>query len=180
MTQYKDNFCITDDVHTISNANFEHIINFGDGKLYGIWKNEKPYAVIRVDRAWNPFDAACIFNNRLYIGNNDSLIIVDLNTLNCRTIECEMYFGYFYEYGELLFAASGIGVICFGENGEVKWQTERIAVDGVTFVTCDGERLEVSCCMEPCPATWCDKDISVATGEVLEVGELERLESKSI
>ena len=32
--------------------------------------------------------------------------------------------------------------------------------------------------MELCPAMWCDKVISVETGEVLEVGELERMESK--
>lgn len=50
------------------------------------------------------------------------------------------------------------------------------AVDGVIFVegACDGKTIKVSCCMDPCPAVWCDKIVSVESGEVLYVGEVER------
>lgn len=173
MTQYIGEFCITDDFHTISEAYFENTIKLGDDKKYGIWKNDEPYVLIEVDRGWNPFDDAYIFKNKVYVGNNDKLIIVDLGTLDYHMVECEMYFGYFYEYGNLLFVATGANLMCFYENGEIKWKTQMLAVDGVTFGggICDGKTLEVSCCMDLCPAKWCDKIISVETGEILSVRE---------
>lgn len=169
-------FYITDDLQMISEHCFEHTLEWGNDKEYGIWRDDKPYVLLKVNRAWNPFDDAYIFGNRVYIGNNDKLRIVDLDTLACKTVACEMYFGYFYEYEDLLFVATGVNLMCFQRNGRMKWQTETIAVDGVTFDDgiCDGKTIEVSCCMDPCPAMWCDKIISVETGEVLHVGEIER------
>lgn len=87
----------------------------------------------QVDKGWNPFDDAYIFRNRVYVGNNDKIVIVDLSKLDYRVVDCEMYFGYFYEYGNLLFVATGVNLMCFQENGEIKWKTEMLAVDGVTF-----------------------------------------------
>lgn len=178
MTQYIDDFCITDDVCTIGEVVFGNSIKLGDNKKYGIWKNEEPYVQLEVDKGWNPFDDAHIFGNKVYVGNNDKIIIMDLSTLDYRVVDCEMYFGYFYEYGNLLFVATGENLMCFQENGEMKWKTEMLAVDGVTFGEgiCNGKMLEVSCCMDPCPAMWCDKVICVETGEVLSVGNIKLIE----
>lgn len=152
MTQYKDLFCVTDNLNEISNACFEHEIELGSGKKYGVWWDEKPYAVITVEESRNPFDDAYIFGGKLYIGNNDELIIIDLRTFDYHKLPCELYFGYFFEYQSFLFVASSEDVICFKRNGEVNWQTEKIAIDGITFCGCDDGQLEVSCCMDPCPA----------------------------
>ncbi len=119
-------FHITDDLQTISEYSFAHTVELGSDKKYGIWWDDVPCVLIEVDRAWNPFDDACVFGNRVYVGNNDKLIIVDLDTLDCKT------------------------------------------------VACDGKTIKVCCCMDPCPAVWCDKIVSVESGEVLYVGEVER------
>ena len=171
-------FHLTDDLQTISEYSFAHTVELGSDKKYGIWRDDVPYVLIEVDRAWNPFDDAYVFGNRVYVGNNDKLIILDLDTLDCKNVACEMYFGYFYEYEDLLLVATGMKLMCFHKNGELKWQTETLAVDGVTFDngSRDGKTIKVSCCMDPCPAMWCDKIVSVETGEVLYVGEVERFE----
>lgn len=172
MTQYKGVYCVTDDLYKISNARFSKKIELGKGKNYGIWIGEEPYTVVSVEAAfWNPFNVAYIFGKVLYIGNGDMLIIVDLSTLAYRIIQFTLYFGYFFEYQSLLFVSSDSEVVCFQENGNVKWRTETLAVDGITFCECDNEKLVVSCCMNPCPALWCQKSLSLADGLCLDKGK---------
>ncbi len=179
MTQSIGEFYMTDDSYVIRDAFFENTLKIDTDKKYAIWKNDEPLVLIEVARGWNPFDDAYIFRNKVYIGNNDKLIILDLITLDYKMLECEMYFGYFYEYGDYLFVATGTNLMCFGKNGEITWKTQKIAIDGVTFGEniCDGRSLEVSCCMDSYPAQWCKKVISVTSGEVLSVGEIEVMEA---
>lgn len=166
MTLEKGDYCVTDNLYAINKACFNKRIELGKGKKYGIWTGEEPYIVVSVEASfWNPFNDAYIFGKMLYIGNGNLLIVVDLITLNYRTIQFTLYFGYFYEYRSLLFVSSDSEVVCFQENGDVKWRTETLAVDGITFCKCDNEKLVVSCCMDPCPALWCQKSLSLVNGE---------------
>ncbi len=163
-------YVLSDDLKLIEKAYFECILKLGKGKQYGIWCDDIPFVLIEVSRTSNPFDAAYVFGNYLYIGNDDELIVVALDTLNCEKVACEMYFGYFCEHEDLLFVATGVNLMCFQNNGKLKWQTKMLAVDGVTFSDkYDGRTITVNCCMDPYPAIWCEKVVSVENGEILNI-----------
>lgn len=120
MTQYKGGYCLSDDLYEIRNTCFNKKIDFGKGKKYGIWLAGEPYAVVSIEASFgNPFHDADIFGKMLYIGNGNMLIMIDLSTLDYRTIQLKGYFTYFFEYQNLLLVSSDSEVVCFEENGEI-------------------------------------------------------------
>ncbi|MBR6771202.1 MAG: hypothetical protein IKM28_08215 [Lachnospiraceae bacterium] len=159
MTQYRTSFSITDNQYTIRHTCFCHTLTLGQGKKYGVWKDQQAYLLVEVEQTSNPFDTIHLFSQHLYIGNGDTIFVVNLLTLDYQTIPVDLYFGYFYEVNCFLFAASATRVLCFGENGKRLWQTPQIAVDGITFQSWNKKILKVSCCMDPCPALWIEQDI---------------------
>lgn len=142
-------------------------ITLDSGKNYAVYKKEKPFLLICADfDNRNFFSDVCIFYDRLYVGNGSNLFIINLTTFSLQIIEMNMYFGYFYKYQDNLFVASGCDITCFLKNGKIKWKTGYIAIDGITFCDCNNGILTVSCCMDPSPAIWYDKRISLDDGSV--------------
>ena len=165
-----DKYILSNKKELIQEYIFAHTMQLGSDKEYGIWKNGNPYLLFYVDKTWNPFDDVCILGKYLYIGSADELIIVDLDTMELTYVECDQYFGYFYNYKDLLFVATGINVMCFLKDSSLKWKTGMLAVDGITFLGIHNDSmLEISCCMDPYPSVWCDRVISVETGAECEI-----------
>lgn len=117
------------------------------------------------ESSWNPFNACAVWRHYFCVGAGDKIIAANLETLEQKRYEVEWYFGRFYPYGDILFAASAAGVLAFDEKMELIWRNEKLAVDGVTFsgVSEDGV-LSVSCELDP-PGGWVDKRLNILTGK---------------
>lgn len=160
-------YILSEDVQLIQEAQFEHKIQLGLGKQYGIWREGIPYMLFEVEVTHHPFDTVCVFGDYVYIGSNDELIIINMDLPDYRIVECDFYFGYFYEYEELLLVATGTRLMCFQKDSQLKWQTEPLAIDGVTFIAVnDDGTISVNCCMDPYPAVWCKKVIALEDGKL--------------
>lgn len=145
----------------------EHYLKLGSGKFYALREDGRSFLRIEVDRDdWNPFNSAAIWGRFFCLGTGSKIIAVNLNTLEYRQIDVDSYFGYFYQYGGILFAASASGVLAFDGEMDLLWRNESIAVDGVKFGGVEDGALCVSCELDP-PGGWVDKRLDIANGKLL-------------
>lgn len=137
----------------------------GSGKKYFVERENMPYLLVEVDVSNHYFDTACIFNQYLCVGVVDTVIFIDLDSLNYKSEKLDMYFGYFYVYKDMLFIASGVGITAYNKELKVIWKNSDLAVDGVIIYgeSKDGKYLEISCEMNP-PGDWQKKIIDISTG----------------
>lgn len=121
---------------------FGHRLEIGFGKQFGVYLDKKPYALIEIElqRVCEYFDDAIIWCNRLYIGQGQSLYIIELETFTYHVLEMEGYFGSFDVWPDMLFVASMSKVRCFLKDGGELWVTENIAEDGITFCGRDDKK----------------------------------------
>jgi hypothetical protein len=86
-----------------------------------------------------------------------------------KTLDLEQhgdFFGYFGELAEdpeVLYVLGWSYMFAFAPNLELRWRSESIAVDGIVWSECIGERIHVSCEMDP-PGGWQDVTLDRATG----------------
>lgn len=145
----------------------EHYLRLGSGKFYALSADGRNYLRVEVDcDDWNPFNSAIVWGRFFCLGTGREIIAVDLNTFEYCRIEVDFYFGYFYQYSDMLFAASASGVLAFDKDMALIWRNENIAVDGVTFKGVEDGTLCVSCELDP-PGGWVDKRLDIASGELL-------------
>ena len=145
----------------------ERCIKIGGGKFYALRLHERNVLRVEVDDdEWNPFNSGTVWGRYFCLGTGSKIIIADLNTLEYRCIEVDWYFGYFFQYGDMLFAASASGVLAFDTEMNLLWRNEDISVDGVLFCGVEDGALCVSCELDP-PGGWVDKRLDIATGRVL-------------
>lgn len=137
----------------------------GSGKKYFVEREDKPYLLVEVDASSHYFDTACIFGKYLCVGIVDTIIFIDLDSLNYKSEKLDMYFGYFYVYKDMLFVASGVGITAYNKELKIIWKNSDLAADGVIICgeSKDGKYLEISCEMNP-PRDWYEKIIDIATG----------------
>lgn len=121
------------------------------------------------DNAWNPFNACITWHDFFCFGAGDKIIAANLETLEQKCFEVETYFGYFYPCGDILLAASAMGVLAFNEKTELLWRNEKLAVDGVTFGGISGNVLDISCETDP-PGGWVNKRLDIRSGKELQRG----------
>jgi hypothetical protein len=79
------------------------------------------------------------------------------------------FFGYFGELAEdpeILYVLGWSYVFAFAPSLELRWRSERIAVDGIVWFERVGELLRLSCEMDP-PGGWQDVSLDRATGREL-------------
>lgn len=94
-----------------------------------VYKNNTPYLEITLPQnGWNPFNTAYIFKDYLCIGLNETVYFISIETGEMRTIYVSMYFGYFYEYENRLYVASGDRLYCFNCTCELVWISEPISL----------------------------------------------------
>ncbi len=141
-------------------------LELGYGEKIGIYKDGFPYLLIEIELAnlGLPFHDRIIWQNQLYIGEGKEVVIIDLQTHSCDTLKVDGYFGSFWESKEFLLVASMTSVYCLEPGGQIKWITEPIAIDGIIFEAQTEQCIQVSCCMDPCPAQWCDRSIFLVNG----------------
>ena len=143
----------------------EHCLKIGSGKFYALRLHERNVLRFEVDNDdWNPFNAAIVWGKYFCLGTGSNIVIVDLNTLKYRSIKVVGYFGYFFQYGDMLFAASSWGVLAFNMEMNLLWRNEDISVDGVLFHGVEDGALCVSCELDP-PGGWVDKRLDIVTGK---------------
>lgn len=145
----------------------EHCLKIGSGKFYALSLHGRNVLRVEVNSDdWNPFNSGTVWGRFFCLGTGSEIIIVDLNTFEYRQIKVDGYFGYFFQYGDMMFAASASGVLAFGEEMDLLWRNEDIAVDGVLFHGIEDGALCVSCELDP-PGGWVDKRLGIITGEPL-------------
>lgn len=142
----------------------ERRFKFGEGRSFTVKADGRDLLCVEVNPdEWNPFGEWVIWHDHFCLGTGSEMIAVNLRSFEYRRIEVDMYFGYFYQYGEMLFTASAAGVLAFDKNMELLWRNEDLAVDGVTFSGVVGSELYVSCEMDP-PGGWVAKRLDIYTG----------------
>ena len=121
-------------------------VTFGNGKKYYVRRNDVPYLTAEVDNISDFFDRACIFGKYLCIGSGSTVIFVNLDTLGSVTTELSSYFGYFFIYENILYIATGKGIIAEDDTLHVLWKNETLADDGVIIheVLQEKEALRIS------------------------------------
>ncbi len=152
----------------------KYYLRFGEGKFCTVLADGENFLRVEVDsNKWNTFSRGIMWCDHLCLGIGDEIIVVDLKTFVHRIYKADMYFGSFFENGELLFAASGTGVLAFNAEMELLWRNEDLAVDGVCFGGVCGNVLAISCEMDP-PGGWHEKRLDIRTGkELKEKGDSE-------
>lgn len=144
-----------------------HYLKIGSGKFYALRLHGRNVLRVEVDSDdWNPFNSGAVWGSFFCMGTGSEIIIVDLNALEYRQIKVDWYFVYFFQYGEMMFAASASGVLAFDAEMNLLWRNENIAVDGVLFHGVKDGALCVSCELDP-PGGWVDKRLDIATGKLL-------------
>lgn len=139
----------------------------GRGKVYSIDMDGAPYLEIEVaPNSWNPFQAECFFQQYFCIGSGEAAYFINLQTREIKTLQCDLYFGYFYIHKERLYVASNSRLFCFNCDCELLWQTEEIAVDGLVVDEFSEDSLSVSCEVDP-PDHWIPYKISLHDGKIL-------------
>lgn len=106
-------------------------VTFGNGRKYFVRRNGVPYLTAEVDELSDFFDKACIFGKYLCIGSGNTVIFVNLDTMGSVSMEVSQYFGYFFQHEEILYIASGKGIIAVNESLHIVWKNENLADDGV-------------------------------------------------
>lgn len=145
----------------------EHCLKIGSGKFYALRLHGRNILRVEVNSDdWNPFNSGAVWERFFCLGTGSEIFIVDLNTFDYRQIKVDGYFGYFFQYGDMMFMASASGVLAFDTEMNLLWQNESIAVDGVLFHGVEDGALCVSCELDP-PGGWVDKRLDIATGKLL-------------
>lgn len=145
----------------------DHSLKTGSGKFYALTLRGRDILRVEVDNDdWNPFNSAAVWGRFFCLGTGGEIIIVDMNTFEYRHIEVDRYFGYFFQYGDMMFAASASGVLAFDGEMNLLWRNEDISVDGVLFRGVEGGALCVSCELDP-PGGWVNKRLDIVTGGLL-------------
>lgn len=138
-----------------------------EGKFYTVQIDGRNFLRVEVnDDSWNPFNEWVFWHGSFCLGTGDEVIAVDPVTFEHKRYPVDMYFGYFLEHEEMLFAASAAGVLAFDKNMDLLWRNENLAVDGVCFGGVCENVLEISCELDP-PGGWVDKRLDIRTGKEL-------------
>ncbi len=143
-------------------------LTFGNGKKYYVRKNGLPYLTAETDSISDFFDKACLFGKYLCIGTGHTVIFVNLETFASVTMEVSLYFGYFFQHGDMLYIASGKGIAAVDSALHTVWKNDRLADDGVIIheVLENREALRISA-QESLPygEYWKEKLVSLKTGD---------------
>lgn len=145
-------------------------VSFGTGKKYLVTKNNIPYLIAEIEEISQYFDKACIFGKYLCIGTGSRVIFVNLESLGSISMQVNFYFGYFFIHEDILYIASGTGIIAVNHTLQTVWKNETLAEDGViiheVFQQDNQQFLRISCEMDP-PNNWQEKLVNIQNGEVL-------------
>lgn len=152
-------------------GDFQYEINLGDGRLYNILADERPFLQVETDLK-RLFETAVIYGHYLLVGGYDKVYFIDLWDLRINThpveVDVEMYFGSFVTTPDSVYVLDGTGIIAFNTHLNEKWRNHNLAIDGVTFEEIvDYHTMRISCEMDP-PGGWVERIIDTNTGEIIE------------
>lgn len=112
----------------------------------------------------SPFDDVQIEKNVLDVGFQDMFYLFDLErNVNLAAVSMNGYFGHLYFHSEHFFAADSNGIHCLDLQGEIVWQTNNIAVDGVIIDNFENGTIYGQAEMDP-PGGWEDFELDLTTG----------------
>ena len=159
-----------EDIYTIYDENKISCFGGSDidiGDIYTVCDEDKiPCLQVFVHLGnWNPFDTIYIFQEFLCIGLGERVYFVSIKTGELREHRVSMYFGYFYEYEDRLYVASGECLYCFDCGCNLVWVSKPIAVDGIIFNAFEKDKVFVSCEIEP-QGKWIERCICLKDGEM--------------
>ena len=124
-------------------------IELGVGRKYCVLYNEEPYLSVNVD-FFSVFTDAVVFGDYLFVGNyTDGMYIVCLKNFIIKEMAVDGYFGYFEKNNDVLYVLGCSNIIAFDKCAQMIWQSENIAIDGVTFQKIENDMMYVECEMDP-------------------------------
>jgi hypothetical protein len=133
-----------------------------------IKRDGEPFA--RVD-AWpiygGPFTEVLSWGRFVVLGWNSDVHLVDPLTREVHSVECDLYFGHLYPIDDRLLIGTDSHLICVDEQGNVRWKSGRLAIDGVVVdAVRDGGIIHGRGEWDP-PEGWQPFRVSLDTGRAL-------------
>ncbi len=131
--------------------------------------DNKPY--LRVDvygdgsNEMFAFEEVIIWNQWVVIGFGHKVYLVPLDTGHPKTIELESYFCHLYPNAKWLLATSGQQLFCIGSDGNAKWSTEPLGIDGVLIERMDNQFAYGKGEWDP-PGDWQPFQVDLETGRL--------------
>ncbi len=102
------------------------------GVFLTVSDQDKPVARIDVwpHRA-GPFTEFQVWNNRIVLGWNDQVHLVDPRSKVVKSFECDGYFGHLFPFDGCLLIGDATHLICISNISEKLWKSEAVGIDGV-------------------------------------------------
>ena len=123
------------------------------------------YYEIRLQNVADVFREAIQYNNIIIAGFGDSLYIFDTFTnTEILALPLDGYFGHLYLEAEELYVTNCSGVWCISLNGELKWYSKNLAVDGITINDFTIDEIHISAEIDP-PGGWVPLILDRKTGQ---------------
>jgi len=127
-------------------------------------KTFKPILNLEISPAFSaPFKDTQIVNDTVLIGWGDCFATCNLSTRKQTVLSLDGYFGNFRVYDNKIFVCSAGDVTCLSIDGEVKWKSESIAIDGVIINSFEKDIIYCSCEWDP-PGGWRPCQLDFLTG----------------
>lgn len=124
---------------------------------------------IRYEYHTGSFKEALLIGNLLAIGFEDYFYLYDtvLNELMLK-VKMEWYFGYLFYHDNLFYVADSCHVFCITKNGDIIWETENLAIDGVVIDKFTEEKIYGQGEHDP-PNGWINFILDIKTGQTLKI-----------
>lgn len=113
------------------------------------------------------FEDVRIWGELVLVGLGSTVYCVDLLSRSVQLYPLDDYFGSFHIEDGYCLIASGSRLLRIDRNGSLLWQSEQIAVDGITIATVEGDIIAGGAELDP-PSGWRPYKLSLATGRVVE------------
>ena len=141
--------------------------NNSEESIFVLVKEEKTYKPILnlkiTSELSSPFKDTQVFNDTVLIGWGDTFTVFNLVTKKQSIISLDGYFGNFRIHDNKIFVCSASDVTCMSVDGEIKWKSESIAIDGVIINFFEKETIYCSCEWDP-PGGWRPYQLDLLTG----------------
>jgi len=130
-------------------------------------KNGQPWGVFALGsgnrgECWFGVDAIC-WDGMIVIGFAERIYVVNPCGVFVNSIDLDEYFCAFAHSRDWLLVATGACVLRIGQNGQILWQSRRLAIDGIVIEGVEDGRISGAGEWDP-PGGWREFSLTLADG----------------
>ncbi len=126
-------------------------------------KTYKPLLNLEISPAFSVFKNTQIINDTVLIGWNNFFATFNLNTRKQTILSLDGYFGNFSVLEDMIFVCSASDITGLSIEGEIKWKSDPIAIDGIIINSIENNTIYCSCEWDP-PGGWQPYQLDLQTG----------------